>query len=469
MTTSFPIEIAKRGIYTYFFSLIFVSLMFLGYAMDFMFMLFGSVFVCIFFISTSLLSKKWGDISPKRFVRNLFRAAILLRITWVIFSYYFYLDQTGYPFEWSASDASEYHFGAEEYARYGWKSAWDWYFAGRHSYSDSGYPFYLFMLYRIFGPRIVVARLFKALYSSITCVLIYRLASRNFGESTGRMAGLFCAFMPNLIYYCGLHLKETEMVFLVVAFLERSDYLLRVRKYNLTNILVPALLALSLFLLRTVLGAVAVMSFFAGLLFTSDKIVGKAKKNLLIGFSVLFVLIMAGGTIMTEVEEVWNTGSENQDMKRLQQTMRGNQWAKYATGTVMAPMIFVVPFATMVDVQNQYSQQLIHGGNFVKNVMGIFEIFALIYLLLINKKWRDHALIESFTIGYLGVIAFSGYANAERFHMPTLPLLLTFAAYGVSQLNKKNVKFANYWFLVVFVMEFGWAFFKLGSRGILGI
>lgn len=467
MLTFFPKVVANKAIVTYFVSLAAVSIFYSRYAMDFKFMLIGGIFVCTFFLATSKLSIGWKDYHPKRFIKNIFWTAFVLRAVWAVFTYYFYMKETGTPFEWSAADSIGYHSEAEEFARYGWKAAWDYFFVNRSSYSDSGYPFYLFLLYTLIGPKIVVTRLCKALISAYTCVLIYKVAKRNFGESTARMAGLFCVFMPNLIYYCGLHVKETEMVFLVAAFVERSDYLLRTRKFSFLNILIPTAIGLSLFLFRTVLGAVAFMSFFAGLLFSSTKVVSKAKKVGLVFFSILFVAVMAGGTIITEVEELWNTGSENQELKRLQQTVRGNQWAKYATGGVMASMIFIVPFATMVDVDEQYSQQLVHGGNFVKNTMGIFVVFALIYLLFINKKWRDHALLGAFVIGYWGVIAFSGYANAERFHMPTLPLLLMFAAYGVSQLNKKNIKFVNYWFYVVFLMEFAWAYFKLGSRGIL--
>lgn len=38
------------------------------------------------------------------------------------------------------------------------------------------------------------------------------------------MAGIFYMLMPNLIMYTGSHLKEAEMVFLTVAFIERADY-----------------------------------------------------------------------------------------------------------------------------------------------------------------------------------------------------------------------------------------------------
>ena len=79
----------------------------------------------------------------------------------------------------------------------------------------------------------------------------------------------------------------------------------------------------------------------------------------------------------------------NQESKRIQQTARGNQWAKYATGTVMAPMMFVLPFPTMVDVDRQYNQQMINSGNYVRNFMGIFVLIGLFGAIFTQKKWRD--------------------------------------------------------------------------------
>ena len=156
----------------------------------------------------------------------------------------------------------------------------------------------------------------------------------------------------------------------------------------------------------------------------------------------------------------------NQVNKRLVQTEKGNQWAKYATGTVMAPMIFVLPFPTMVDVDQQYTQQMLSGGNYVRNFLGGFVLIALFSALFITKNWRNLSLLGSFVIAYLGIVSTSGFANSERFLLPGLPVLLIMAAYGVTLLDAKNYKFIKIWYWVVPVMAFAWAFFKLGSRGL---
>lgn len=469
MLSFFPKQISNKIVGTYLASLAVVSIVYMNYAMSFKFMLIGLMFVFCFSHFSNSLSVSWKYLSPKTFSKKLFWTAVVLRAAWVLFSYYFYIANTGQPFEWGAADSKGYHETAIWLSEEGWDVMWQYEFHRKNGVSDDGYEIYLFLVYSLFGPNIFITRLLKTIWGGLTCVLAYRLASRNFGESTGRMAGLFCAFMPNLIIYSGLHLKETEMLLLTVAFVERADYLLRSRKFNFGNIAAVALLALSLFFFRTVLGGVAVASFFTALVLSSEKVMKKGKRVLLIVVGLLFVAVIAGGTISTEIEQYWNNRGANQNNRRMEQMARGANWAKYATGAVMAPMVFVLPFATMVDVDEQYGQQLIHGGNFVKNFMGIFVILAFVYLVFVNKKkWRDHVLIGSFTIGYLLVVAMSAFASAERFLLPAVPFLLVFSAYGVSQLNARNFKFVKYWCVIVVLMEFAWAFFKLGSRGMVG-
>jgi len=181
----------------------------------------------------------------------------------------------------------------------------------------------------------------------------------------------------------------------------------------------------------------------------------------------LAISTLMGSTIMNEVESVWEGRNTNQETKRLQQTNRGQRWAKYATGTVMAPMMFVLPFPTMVNVDEQYNQQVLSGGNYVRDFMGGFVLLALFSAIFVKKNWRDLSLLGSFLIGYLGVISMSGFSNSERFLLPGLPLLLIFAAYGITLLDAKNYRWVKIWYWIVPLMVAGWAIFKLGSRGLL--
>ena len=466
MLTLIPKQISIRGVVIYIISLAAVSILYASYAIDMFRMFMGLVEILIFFIFSNIITARWQELSVKAFTKNLVITAVLLRLAWVIFSYFYYQYQTGIPFEFDAADSLGYHEEAEELSGLPWAWVWEILFVNRDKVSDSGYVLYLTFLYKIFGPNIVIVRLLKAFYGAVTCLLLYKLTSRITNEKVGRMAGIFAMLMPNLIIYCGLHLKETEMLFLLVAFLERADYVLRVRKYTVWNILFPLLLAGSLFLFRTVLGVIALFSFITAIVFSPSKIIKKGRKVAFAFWVILAIAVMAGGTIRTEVEGLWEDRDSNQESRRLEQTLRGNQWAKYATATVMAPMEFVVPFSTMVDT-GQENQLMMHAGNYVRNFMGVFVLITLFTALFVKKNWREFSLVGSFVIGYLSVIALSGFANSERFLLPGLPVLIILWANGVSELNVKNYKFVRFWCLLVIVMEVGWAYFKIGSRGLL--
>lgn len=467
MIPFFPKQISFRAIAVYVIALSVVSLIFFSHAMDVLHIALGLVFVAGFFLLSAYWSQRWQDVTAKRYLQYVFWTALALRLVWVIASYFYYIEVTGWPFEIDAADAVGYHKEAEWLASEPWSVAWNYYFGPKATgVSDVGYPLYLTVLYKIVGPVIIIPRIIKALLSAWMCILLYRLCARTFSEPVGRMAGLMCALMPNMIIYCGYHLKETEMLFLSVAFLERTDYLLRIQRYNPWNILFPLLLAGSLFFFRTVLGAAAVFAFATSVLLSSAPAMRKSWKRLaIIGWSVLAILVTIGGTAMTEIEGYWEQKETNVINKRLAQTDSGNRWAHYATGTVMAPMVVALPFATMVDVDNQVAQQTKSGGNYIRNFMAFFALLA-IYEAFRQKKWRNFVLIGAFVVAYLGVVSLSGFSNSERFLLPGLPGLITMWAYGVSELRAPTYRLLSPWCIVVFLMEFGWAFFKLGSRGL---
>ena len=467
MIPFFPRLLSNRALITYAIALTGVSIAFYGYAMRVGYIVLGIVFVSGFFLLTNVWSQLWRIVEEKQYITRIFWMAVLLRLVWVVASYFYYIEVTGIPFEVDAADARGYHAESEWLASEPWSTAWRYYFGSNATgISDVGYPLYLTVLYKVFGPVIIIPRIIKVFLSALTCVLVYRLASRTFGEAVGRMAGIMCVLMPNLIIYCGYHLKETEMIFLEVAFLERADYLLRSRKLSVWNIVLPALLAGSLFFFRTVLGAAAVCAFATGVLLSTAPAMKKRGRRLaMIGWGIVCLLVVSGGTIMTEIEGLWEQKDTNVVNKRIEQSSRGNQWAKYATGSVMAPIVVALPFATMVDVDNQVAQQTKHGGNYIRNFMAFFAILAM-YEAIRQKKWRDFAMIGAFVFSYLGVVALSGFSNSERFLLPGLPGLIMMWAYGVSTLRAESWRLMNPWCIIVVLMELGWAYFKLGSRGL---
>jgi len=474
-----PKYFTNKAIALYFISLAVVSVLFFRKMMPLQFMLFGIVSVVGFFYFSNTLTLKWQKNSEKKYIKNIFWTALIIRLIYVVFSYYYYQAMTGMPFEFDVADAAHYHHIAK------WLSAMNgfaniWANLMEHlndAISDAGYSLYLTYFYKIvgasgfenyFGYEIILVRFVKAFLSAYMCVLIYKLAKRNFGENVGRIAGVLSMLMPHFIFYCGLHLKEMEMVFLTVLFVERTDHLLRSKKYNFLNIAVPILLTGSLFAFRTVLGATALMAFFSAIVFSSTKIVGWGKRVLIGIWVVAAVGYFLGGRIAMEIEEVWENRLDNQEigMEWRAQREGGNEFARYATGAIFAPMIFVIPFPTMVNTPGQENMRMMNGSNFVKNITAFFTMLA-IFLLFYRKKWREHTLILAFLVGYLVVIALSNFAHSERFHLPSLPFALIMAAYGISQMDNQKKKYFNWWTMLIFVAIIGWSWIKLAGRGIV--
>ena len=375
MLNYFPKIFANKAIGFYFLLLLVVSVLFFQYALPLWLMMFGIVEVLMFFLGTNYCTKAWANISSKLFVNRLFAVSFIIRVFYVIFSYFFYLEMTGIPFEFSAADVRFYN----EMGKYGHylisNGEFDFlnkfYAYANMLYSDAGYPIYLSFVYWLSGDSLIFTRILHALWLSFTAVLIYKLAARNFGESVGRMAGIFCMLMPNLIYYCGLHLKEPVMVFLTVLFVERADYLVRGDRVRIWPLILVLLSGIATFFFRTVLGAELFASLGFALVFSASKIVGWGKK-ILVSILVIFVLgIGIGGQIADEVSTIWEVGSSGQEANMQWRSERkgGNAFAKYAGAAVFAPMIFTLPFPTVIHTEGQENQQMINGGNYVKNII----------------------------------------------------------------------------------------------------
>jgi hypothetical protein len=143
----------------------------------------------------------------------------------------------------------------------------------------------------------------------------------------------------------------------------------------------------------------------------------------------------------------------------------GNRFANYAGAAVFAPLIFTIPFPTMVDPGFQEDMRLIHGGNWMRNVMSGFVILALI-LMLLSGDWRNYTLPLAILLGYLVVLVFSAFAQSLRFHIPVMPFEMMFAAYAITNMRKKQKNWYLYWCIFTIVTCFGWNWFKLAGRGL---
>lgn len=431
-------------------------------AMPFQFMAFGLVPVFLFFYCSTDLTRNWRRYTPRRFTKKLFLTALLIRIAYVVFVYFYFIKMTGRPNMYYPGDELLYEYMGNVFASDGFDDFQNQMRAV--SLSDSGFCWWTGVVYSIFGAHVLTDRILKCFMDAFACVLMYNLGKRNFGEFIGRLAAVFYMMMFNMWYYCGISLKETVMVFMVVVFVERGDMVLHSKKIKVKDMLLPSLIVLIMFTFRTALAAVLFAALVASLILTSGKqleVWQKVLYGLLFG---VWMFMTVGAEIIQETQEVWEGRTQNQAVG-YEWRSETNSFAKYASAAVFAPMIFTIPFSTLVEIPGQENQMMMNGANFIKNIMSGFVILAL-FSLLFSGKWRKHVLPLAVMCGYLVVLVFSNFAHSERFHYPVLALELLFAAYGVSVVGAKQKRWYNLWLIFICIVNIGWSYIKLAGRGL---
>lgn len=476
--SAFPNWLSQYAISVYIVALALVSVMYSSFSMPWYYMLSGVMAVTVFFLYGGHLAKKTSILvirSAKIFERRIFIVAFLLRIFWMLLIYSIFMQTYGDAFGFDNADAQFYHDIGVEFADAIRNGNFKALFQKDNEIidvSDLGYASYVGFVYSLTSNNIIILRLLKCILSACTVLLINRLACRNFGQKTARISAIFCALWPNFWYYCGTHLKETEMVFLAVLFVEQADQMLRSRQFTAWKVIPVLLIAAAMFTFRTPLAIVALLALIFSVVMSSSKVVKWGKRIIVGGLAVMLIGVTMGNRIKEQAYEMVSlvqSGNQQSSIEEKMNSEHGNVLAKYAGSAVFAPLIFSVPFPTMVrPYDGQEVQQLLNGGNAIKSIMSGFVIFALVVLLL-SGDWRNHLLPLSFMLGYLVVLTMSSFAHSERFHQPAMPFEFMFAAYGLSMAlaKLKYKRWFTYWCGVMFVCAIVWNWFKLAGRGLV--
>lgn len=472
----FPKNMANYCVLVYVVALVTVSIFFNGYMMPWWLWMFGIISVVLFFYGSNYFTKIWHNNPERLFSQKLFLLAFFIRAAYAIFIYYFNYEHYGTYYESSAGDITWYVPSALAMAKQISNGEWgeivrNWMGWGV-DISDMGYIIYLSFLYLITDSvsDVVLPLILKAVYGAITCVMMYRVAKRHFGEHVGRMTGIFCMLQFNMIWWCGSMMKETEMVFIMVWYIYEMDSVLSKGNLKLQHLTGAIILGLLLFTFRSALGLVAFASMFIAILLSDSKVVSLATK-IVAGMLVALILSLSYGDnivdIVKDVQVKVQSDDQARNMEWRTERKDGNQFAKYAGAAVFAPLIFTIPFPSMVyTFQGQEMHMMMNGGYFIKNILSFFVIFVML-VFLYSREWRKHTFLVAIVIGYLIALVLSNFAQSGRFHMPVIPLELMFAAYGISILYKEKTykRWFNYALMIEFVACVAWAWFKLAGRG----
>lgn len=460
----------SKAIFAYFSVLIICAWLFVPRSLPFIWIFFGSISVLSFFYFSSYLTIRWANIDQKQFQKKILITAFVIRFVYVVFIYIFYFSKTGKPFEFDAGDAIGYHETANWIVDLFHKGWINWYFLEylKTGVSDAGWELTMATIYLFSFRSIFILRLVNVLVSSWMVVLLYKISQRNFGEKAAKITAIMAILLPAFIYYSGLHLKETFMVFLLMSFIERADYLLHSRNFTLINIIHVVILGTSLFFFRTVLATAAWFSLFSAFMLSSEKLINHYRRTVIISWLVIAAAFVFSGTILSEISGYLGMRNISQKQKYEYFSTRddANRLAKYGNAAIFIPIIIPAPFPTLVNIQEQKNAMMINGDLFTRNVYSFF-VFVAFYVLFINKQLRKNLLLSVFLISYLLILANSGYALSPRFHVPALPFLLLFAGYGITQTNRNYSSYYVLYLIGISSVVIAWNWFKLAGRGLV--
>ncbi|MBR3565627.1 MAG: hypothetical protein IKN91_04760 [Paludibacteraceae bacterium] len=485
----FPAEYTSKSIVVYMVIMALLSVSMLNLALPFWLLIFDFVGLLLFFYGTYYFTRAWSNFSSRKFDNRLFWIALVIRLAYVIFIYNFNWIHYGTFHESDVADIGFYTETSQVSYNfmftYGYtpEMVYAKYLEWKIEYSDMGYIIYLLIvkiLTRDIHP-IIPALLLKALFGALTCLYMTRIARNHFSEGVARLTGIFCMLQTNMIWWCGSMMKETEMVFVMVMAIYYTDSIfLSDQKWTWKTWIRPGIFMVIMGFLRTTLLAVEVLSLAVALLMSSQRVIGTQRRVIgivmILGFIVVLMTGFLGDELQGLEQKATNSDYQQNNMEWRTRREHGNKYAKYAGAAVFAPLIFTIPFPTMLYTrQGQEMQMMMAPGYYEKNLMSFFVIFIMFAMLKpYNKEnifvgeWRRHVYIIASLVGYLAALALSAFGHSGRFHFPAIPLEMMFAAYGmerVLQTGRKN------WFDAVLLVEvlicLGWNIFKLSGQGLI--
>ena len=475
---SLPKWLVRNAIVVFFIAQ-FVCWGFFGYIPNLDMALLSGLSVVLFFGFGQIMAKKWSHVNEKRFLQKVFISGLVIRLLWMLYMFFIF---NPYYFENRYGPSAD----VEWFMDFG--QGWAEWVLGNSQFTltqmidfynsavdDIGYPLWLGVIYILTGgtSNVFIPMVIKCIISSYCAICIYRIARRHFGVATARIAALFVCLNVNMIYWSASMMKEAEMVFICCFVVDMLDEILSSgNKLTLRAILPSVLLLVLLFFMRAVLGIVLCLAIVTHLIFATNRVISTNKK-ILLGFLFALLIFTSLGERLFETSKEYldlvQNDSQKTNMEWRSTREGGNSFAKYASASVFAPLIFTIPFPTFnVANESQILQLQLAGGYFIKNVLSVFVLWVM-FVLLISGKWRQHVFILAYTCAYLIVLIFSGYAQSGRFHMPIWPFLMLFAAHGLqyARQNRILIKSYKYALLVEIVICLVWNWFKLKGRGMI--
>uniref|UniRef100_A0A7C3Z3X0 Tetratricopeptide repeat protein n=1 Tax=candidate division WOR-3 bacterium TaxID=2052148 RepID=A0A7C3Z3X0_UNCW3 len=338
------------------------------------------------------------------------------------------------------------------------------------------YPYFLALLYKIFGVNLLIPRIGQAIIGSFSCLLVYHLGKKVFSKKVGLIAGLVSAFYPLLIYFDGELLLTNLLIFLLLlAFylLLNGRMFLSGLFFGLSAITRPnILLFLFLFLLINLRNRKKVFPFFLGVILP---IIPVALRNYIKGKDIVLIAWQGGinfyignnpesdgiTAIIPNTRGSWWGGfydarriAEEEMKRELKPSEIDRFWLKKGIEFILknpkkAFLLFLKKtylFFNGYEISNNrdiylfsrftYLKYLIHKLPFFFFPFGLLFPLSLIGIYFSQREKKKEGILYLFLISYS--LSFILFFVTARYRMPLIPILIIFASYGGIRLFKER-------------------------------
>ncbi len=176
------------------------------------------------------IQKRWAKLErgQQKYLFILLLLALTLRLSYVLAVYQGielnippigYILPQGYTIrvDLIPEDKKDVDMDSVEYDHLGWSIARGQGMVDRYgdptSFRFPGYPYFLGLIYFIFGHRHLAVLIIQAILGAIPPLLLYLTARKYFSEKVSRLAGIIAASYPIFIYYIGWIMSESLFFF----------------------------------------------------------------------------------------------------------------------------------------------------------------------------------------------------------------------------------------------------------------
>tara|TARA_Y100001958_G_C21243931_1_gene572942 strand:- start:1311 stop:2816 length:1506 start_codon:yes stop_codon:yes gene_type:complete len=414
-------------------------------------------FIVLFFV----MFVKLIDLDDKTFIIKIVIISGILRLLTVLITYLVGFYFTGTEFEVDASDSIKYHTIASELLKI-YENGGSLFIPLPIELDDYGYIYFNTIIYWLFYPSTILMRIINAFFGTLTILIIYNYSKLLMHIFKARLVAITSSLFPFFLYFTGVQMKETLMLFSVIMTLYFSTKLIVLEKINLHNLFFAAFSVISIFLFRYSLGVIVFLTVVSIFIFNK-------KTNRNVAFA--FIIILGSMLLFSQVgliDELFLVISNISDYSSTQ-LGKSRSLADVSFLTFFT-FGFFGPFPGLVDIPaplgKLHSSTLYQlGGIFILSFLKGFFVLSIIYIIKNNVK-RYYPLIF-FYFTYHFALSLTALTLDIRFQIVNNMILIILFPVIVGRINSRDKYILFGYTIIIFLGTVFWNYARALGNNLL--